>query len=110
MKKAHTYIHKSCWRLGLCSRCLFHACFLFGKFAVKWILQIPLHLAYVAALLCETLMSAKQTSDDKLQGDVAAYLMCSGVVNNQIKKGLLLGLRVKKIEIGEYLAKLQAKT
>jgi len=43
-------------------------------------------------------MSAKQTSDDKLQGDVAAYLMCSGVVNNQIKKGLLLGLRVKKLK------------
>jgi len=30
-----------------------------------------------------------------------------GVVNNQIKKGLLV--KVKKIKIGEYLAKLSAK-
>jgi len=32
-------------------------------------------------------------------------------VNNQIKKGLLLSLRVKKkFKIGEYVAKLQART
>jgi len=31
-----------------------------GKFAVKWVLKIPPHLAYVATLPCETLMSAKQ--------------------------------------------------
>jgi len=37
-------------------------------------------------------MSAKQALNDKLQGSVAAYLWCSGVVNNQIKKGLLLSL------------------
>jgi len=43
---------------------------------------------------CETLMSAKQASNDKLQGSVAAYLRCDVVVNNQIKKGLLLSLRV----------------
>ena len=36
--------------------------------------------------------------------------MCGGVVNNQIKKGLLLSLRVKTIKIGEYMAKLQART
>jgi len=29
-----------------------------GKFAVQWILKIPTHLAYVATLPCETLMSA----------------------------------------------------
>jgi len=45
----------------------------------------PLHLAYVATLPCETVMSAKQALDDKLQGSVAAYLTCGGVVNNQIK-------------------------
>jgi len=33
-----------------------------------------------------------------------------GVVNNQIKKGLSLSLPLKKIEIGEYLVKLQART
>ena len=43
-------------------------------------------------------MSAKQAHNDKLQGSVAAYLRCGGVVNNQIKKGLLLSLWVKKIK------------
>jgi len=51
-----------------------------------------------ATLPCETLMSAKQAINDKLQGRVAAYLRCGGVIIcNQIKKGLLLSLRVKKI-------------
>ena len=38
------------------------------------------------------------------------YLRCGGVVNNQVKKGLLLSLPVKKIIIGEHLSKLQART
>jgi len=46
------------------------------------ILQIPPHLAYVATLPCETLMSAKQALNEKLQGRVAAYLSYGGVVNN----------------------------
>ena len=29
-----------------------------GKFVVKWMLKIPPHIAYVATLSCETLMSA----------------------------------------------------
>jgi len=37
-------------------------------------------------------MSAKQAINDKLQGSVATYLKCGGVVNNQIKKGLVLSL------------------
>jgi len=41
-------------------------------------------------------MSAKQAIDDKLQGTVATYLKCGGLINNQIKKGLLLSLLVKK--------------
>jgi len=49
----------------------------------------------VATLPCETLMSAKQAINDKLQGSVATYLSYGGVVNNKIKKGLLLSLRVK---------------
>jgi len=73
----------------------FHLRFL-GKFAVKWTSAIPLHLAYVATLPCETLLSAKQAINDKLQGSVAMYLRCGWVVNNQIRKGLLLSLRVKK--------------
>jgi len=39
-------------------------------------------------------MSAKQAINDKLQNNVAIYLRCCGVVNNQIKKGLLLSLSV----------------
>ena len=61
-----------------------------SKFAVKWIFKIPPHLAYVATLPCETLMSAKQANNDKLQGSVATYLRCGGAVNNKIKNGLLL--------------------
>jgi len=37
-----------------------------GKLAVKWISKIPPHLAYVATLPCETLMSAKQAIIDIL--------------------------------------------
>ena len=40
----------------------------------------------------ETLMLAKQAINDKLQGSVAAHLRCGGVINNKIKKGLLLSL------------------
>jgi len=61
-----------------------------GKLSVKRISKIPPHLAYVATLPCETLISAKQAINDKLQGSVDAYLRCGGVVNNQIKTGLLL--------------------
>jgi len=35
---------------------------------------------------------AKQAIDDKLQGSVATYLRYGGVVDKQIKKGLLLSL------------------
>jgi len=44
----------------------------------------------------EMLMSAKQAINDKLQGSlhVATHLRCGGVVNKQIKKGLLVSLRV----------------
>ena len=35
---------------------------------------------------CETLMSAKHAINDKLQGSVATYLGCDGVVDNQIKQ------------------------
>ena len=61
-----------------------------SKYAVKWILKIPPHLAYVATLPCKTLMSAKQATNDKLQGSVPTHLRCGGGVNNQIKKGLFL--------------------
>ena len=38
----------------------------------------------------------KQAISDKLQGNVATYLRCGGIVNNQIKNGLLMSVRLKK--------------
>ena len=40
----------------------------------------------------------------KLQGSVATHLRCGGVVNNQVESVM------KSVKIGEYLAKLQART
>jgi len=37
----------------------------------------------------------KQAINDKLQGSVATYIRCGRVVNNQIRKSLLLTLSVK---------------
>jgi len=51
---------------------------------VKWILKIPLHLVYVATIPCETFVSAKLAISDKLQGSVATYLKCGGVVLRKI--------------------------
>jgi len=68
-----------------------------GKFAVKRILKVPPHLAYVATLFCETLMSAKQAMNNKLPGNVATFLRSGSVVNNQIKKRLLLSLQMQKL-------------
>ena len=56
------------------------------KFAVKWILKIPPHLAYVATLPCETLMSAKQAINNKLRGSVATYLSCCGLLITKLRK------------------------
>ena len=47
-------------------------------------------------------MSAKQAINNKLQGSLATYLRHGGLVNNQIKKGLLLSLSeifFKKVNI-----------
>ena len=63
-----------------------------GKFVVKWILKITPHLAYVATLPSETLTWAKQAINEKLQGSVTTYLRYGGVVNNQIRKDLLLSV------------------
>ena len=40
-------------------------------------------------------MSAKEAINDKLQGSAATRSRCREVVNNQIKKGLLLSVWVK---------------
>ena len=59
------------------------------------VIKIPPHLTYVATPPSEILVLAKQVINDKLQGSVATYLRCGGVVNDHIEKGLLLSLRVK---------------
>jgi len=51
---------------------------------------------------------SKTSHNNKLQGSVATHFRCGGVVNNQIKKGLLLSLWMKFFRIGEYLAQLQS--
>jgi len=56
------------------------------KFAVKRISKVSPHLANIATLPCKTLMSVKQAINDKLQGSVATYLRCVGVVNNKLRK------------------------
>ena len=60
-----------------------------SKITVKWLPTIPPHLAYLVKLYT---MSAKQAINDKLQCIIATYLRYGGVVNNQIKNGLLLSL------------------
>ena len=60
--------------------------------------KIPPHLAYVATLPCETLMSAKQAINDKLQGSVATYFSFIAECVSE-----------KNVKIGEYLAKLQTR-
>jgi len=71
-----------------------------GRFLSEFAVHASPHLAYVyvATLPCETLISAKQAIIYKLQGSVATYFRCGGVVNNQIKKGLLLSLSEKKLK------------
>jgi len=61
-----------------------------GKFAVQRLIKIPTFLAYVATLPCEKINVTKHATNDKLQGSAATYLRWGGVVNKQIKKGLLL--------------------
>jgi len=41
-------------------------------------------------------MLAKQAINEKLQGSLATYLRCGGVVNNQIKKNIAESVSKKK--------------
>ena len=61
-----------------------------GKFAVNRLLKILPLIAYVATIPCETLN--KRLTINYNVYSVATYLSCGGVVNNQIKKGLLISL------------------
>ena len=55
-------------------------------------------------------MLAKQAINEKLQGSLATYLRCGGVVNNQIKKNIAESVSKKSFKIGDYLTELQART
>ena len=46
----------------------------------------PTALCIVATLPYATLKSVKQAINDKLQGSVATYLRCGGVVTNHIDR------------------------
>ena len=68
--------------------------FFSGKFTVQWLLHLT-----IPCICCHTTSwnnVRKQATNDKLQGLVATYLRCGGVVNNQINNDLLLSLSVKK--------------
>jgi len=45
------------------------------------------------SLRCQTTFETLMSENNNLQGSIATYLRCGGVVNNQIKKGLLLSLQ-----------------
>ena len=68
-------------------------------------------VSYLFIFNARVIFTDWQAINDKLQGSVAAYIRCGWVVNNQIKKCLLLSLSVNNcFKVGEYLAKLQAWT
>jgi len=55
-------------------------------------------------------MSAKQAITDKLQGNVATHLRCGGVANKIKLTKVYCWVCEEIFLIGEYLAKLQART
>ena len=64
----------------------------------------PLSFLQAGCPSCRTTNSIKALKaesnaviNNKLLGTVDTYLSCGGILNNQIKKGLLLSLQVKKI-------------
>jgi len=73
------------------------------KFAANYFSKISPHLECVATLPCETLTSENERQSqtnvvisDKLQGSVATYLRCGGIVNNQILSSLFVVARRTK--------------
>jgi len=49
-------------------------------------------LPYLVKHHCQQNRPQMTKYNDKLQGSVATYLRCGGVVDNQIEKGLLLSV------------------
>ena len=65
-------------------------------YLVKWISKIPPHFAYVATLLCETLMSA---INNKLQGSVATYLRCGLTKLGKLLQGHFAVLTARGLKV-----------
>ena len=84
LSKLNRFTHFSRWRF-------------IGKFAVNFLLKVPL---LVACVTLWNINARKHATNDKLQGTersvATTYLRCAGVVNNQIQKGLLLNLPMNK--------------
>jgi len=88
------------------------------KFAIQLLLKIPSHLIRVATLPCKTAMRENKqhsrtngVTNYKSQGSVATHLRCGEIFSSHIFKNLLLSQPVKKtFKIGEYVAKLQARS
>ena len=56
---------------------------------------MPPHLAYVATLPCETLMSPCFADNNVSQGSVATYARCDGIFNIHLTVNLPRNLPVK---------------
>jgi len=80
------------------------------NFAVKWILEIPPHFACVVTLPCETLMSAKQAKQDKLQGSVATYLSCGEVGVVSYIGAQAISLERMKLDISNLVCRLNVNS
>jgi len=62
-----------------------------GKFVVKWILNIPPHLKYVARLPCNLSSMACFADINASQGSIATYARCDGICKSiklQIYRGI----------------------
>ena len=73
-------------------------------------MKIPPHLAYVATLPCETLMSAKQAVNDKLQGSVATYLSCGEVGVVSYIGAQAISLERMKLDISNLVCRLNVNS
>ena len=80
----------------------------FSKLATKPSIKYPTQPHLVHQCQNERQLQTNVTND-RSQSTVVTYLKCRGIVNNQMKKGLLLSLPVKKIKVGEYVAYLWAE-
>ena len=97
-------------RVCVCMFQFFSALTFSSRFAAKYLLKIPPHVICVATLPCETVMSDNERQsqtveviNDKLRGKVVTCLRCGGIINNRIKKRLLLNPLVKRFFLNQWM-------